>query len=73
MDRVSLQKHQAVFNTEIQKCNIMRYSGNRAKIFLFISEATLHKKPDFCKLSFPDYNDFIVVNQNNHFVIMESE
>lgn len=66
-------KHPAVFDTEKQKFNTIRYSGNRAKIFLFLSKTTLNKNPDFCKLSFPDYTDFIVMYQNNHFVIMESK
>lgn len=66
-------KHSAVFDTEKQKFNTIRYSGNRAKVFLFLSKATFHKKPDFCKLSFPDYTDFVVVDQNNHYVIMKAE
>ncbi|HRP56395.1 hypothetical protein [Agriterribacter sp.] len=66
-------KHLAVFDTEKQKISTMRYLGNGAKIFLFLSKETLHEKPDFCKLSFPDYTDFITVYHNKLFVIMESE
>ena len=66
-------KHPAVFNTEKQKFNTMRYWGNRAQVFLFLSKNTLHKNPDFCKSSFPDYNDFVIIDQNSRYVIMKVE